>query len=336
MAATSPQTIQNESSATTKALLAAGPTTKPTVPPTASATRGSGSVREAINEIPRNVPPSSVFIGRTAELERIRHALNSKYALVCIHGLGGIGKTALALETISRCLSSALLNSHWPMFDGFVWISARGRDIKLPDVLSTIASNLDQPGIGAQALSDQKDSIYRLFRLSRHLLVIDNFETIQDEEIVDFVNGVPEPSKVLLTSRASSFGNAYSIPLTGLGEEEFIELLRAEGDRLKLPTLSDGRRSELLAVHKATGGAPLAIKWALGQLGQRGQSLESVVNSLFDARGDIFEDTSTDHGACWSPHRSDYLVSCRSLRPMRCELRYKPHVASAAPSWTAL
>lgn len=45
----------------------------------------------------------------------------------------------------------------------------------------------------------------------------------------------------------------------------------------------------LLRLYEATGGAPLAIKWAVGEVKQRGQSLDAVLNYLYEARGDIFE-----------------------------------------------
>jgi len=41
--------------------------------------------------------------------------------------------------------------------------------------------------------------------------------------------------------------------------------------------------------YEATGGAPLAIRWSIGQIKQRGQSIDGVLNSLHGARGDIFE-----------------------------------------------
>ena len=255
-----------------------------------SSTESSTVGEEATQDIPRNVPPSGVFVGRTQELDRIRSALNSRYSLICISGLGGIGKTALALEAVSRCLAEAPQNSGWPAFAGFVWVSARARVVTLPDILSAVATVLDQPGIGTQSLSGQKNAIYRLFRLAKYLLILDNFESVHDADIYEFVRGIPEPSKVLITTRDSSTNDAFCVTLGGLGQEEFFELLGAEGDRLGFPTLRNDNRPELLTIYEATGGAPLAIKWAVGQLGQHGQNLDSVIKSLAEARGNIFEE----------------------------------------------
>ncbi|GAB3932919.1 hypothetical protein GCM10027614_02950 [Micromonospora vulcania] len=45
----------------------------------------------------------------------------------------------------------------------------------------------------------------------------------------------------------------------------------------------------LFALYEATGGSPLAIKWALGQIKQGGQTYSSALSALRNAQGDIFE-----------------------------------------------
>jgi len=62
----------------------------------------------------------------------------------------------------------------------------------------------------------------------------------------------------------------------------------AEGKRLGLGSWSKPK-TKCFASYQATGGAPLAIKWAVGQIKQKGQSLDSVLTALHEARGNIFE-----------------------------------------------
>lgn len=266
------------------ALGVADPAALPIVPVLATPRRG-----RAIT-IPHNVPPPSVFVGRSDELERLRRSLASRYPIICIEGLGGLGKTALALEVVSRCMSTDSEFEGWPAFDGYVWISAKGRVLTLSDVLSTVASVLDQPIIAVQEPTEQRESIYRLFRQSKYLLVVDNFEDVYDVELEDFINAVPEPSKFVVTSRTSMLANVFCVPIVGLQEADALELLSTEGDRLDLPSLKSGDQPELVAIYQVTGGAPLAMKWAAGQLAQLGQTLESVLDALNSARGDIFEE----------------------------------------------
>ena len=57
----------------------------------------------------------------------MREALSSRSYLVCIDGIGGIGKTALALEVAHACLKaskSEVSASSISTFDAFVWTTA--------------------------------------------------------------------------------------------------------------------------------------------------------------------------------------------------------------------
>ncbi len=62
----------------------------------------------------------------------------------------------------------------------------------------------------------------------------------------------------------------------------------SEAHRLGLTSLEEAQELIRLRLYDATGGAPLAIRWAIGQMKQKGQSLDSVLDALYSARGDIF------------------------------------------------
>jgi|GEM_PF-4354599 len=82
-------------------------------------------------------------------MERIKAALSSRYFLICIDGIGGIGKTSLALEVIHECLRFSIgeitienekqFESTIPKFNGFIWTSAKDRELRLNDILDAIA-----------------------------------------------------------------------------------------------------------------------------------------------------------------------------------------------------
>jgi hypothetical protein len=63
--------------------------------------------------------------------------------LICIDGISGIGKTSLALEVVSECLDASKnklkgiekIESDIPLFEGFIWTSAKDRELKLNDVM---------------------------------------------------------------------------------------------------------------------------------------------------------------------------------------------------------
>jgi len=255
------------------------------------------------NNIPDSLPPRTVqhnlphrgdFIGREKEKKQVHEALRSRSFIVTIDGIGGIGKTSLALEVLHECLAasqnSPSTQYEAQKFDAFIWTSARDRELSINDVLDTIARTLEYPFITQLTPEEKRHEISKRLQEKPYLLIVDNFETIADEPVHDFVLNLPEPSKCLITSRAQSLRQARAVSIRGLAKEEALSLIKNEGVRLGIDLealVADDRNFHRL--YESTGGAPLAIRWAIGQIKQRGQSVDGVLNSLHEARGDIFE-----------------------------------------------
>ena len=250
----------------------------------------------ATPSIPSNLPPRGEFIGREKEKARVREALTSRSWLTCIDGIGGIGKTALALEVARESLHASrgeIPGDGIPTFAGFIWSTARDRELTLNDLLDAVARTLDYPGIAQQPLEEKRRSVRGLLQAKPYLLIVDNFETVTDDTVRDFLLDLPEPTKCLVTSRQQKLRQACAISLKGLHQDEALTLIRSEGRRLGLAALEQAEDQVLLRLYKATGGAPLAIKWSVGQIKQKGQSLDAVLAALHEARGNIFEDMFT-------------------------------------------
>jgi tetratricopeptide (TPR) repeat protein len=243
-------------------------------------------------QVPHNLPPRREFVGRETEKARVHEALRSRSYLVSIDGIGGIGKTVLALEVAHECLRASRGDGPTDgiaTFDGFIWTTAKDRDLTLNALLDAVARTLDYPGIAQQPVEEKRIAVQRLLQEKPHLLIVDNFETITDEGVRDFLLELPEPSKALITTREQKLRRVWAISLKGLTEPEALALIRSEGRRLGQASLECAEDRVLLHLYQATGGAPLAIKWAVGQIGQRGQSLNTVLAALHEARGDIFD-----------------------------------------------
>jgi len=246
-------------------------------------------------EIPSNLPARTNFIGREKEKNRVMEALKSRSYLICIDGIGGIGKTSLALEIANECLFASRNRENKSseksslIFDGFIWTTAKDRELKLKDILDEIARVMEYHGIIQQSFEAKRVSIQKLLGKTRCLLIIDNYETIVDEAVQEFLLHLPEPSKALITSREQLLRQAWEVSLRGLERKEAILLIRSEGKRLDLKTIEHAEETTLLNLYDATGGAPLAIKWAMGQIKQQGQALDTIVFDLHQAKGDIFE-----------------------------------------------
>ncbi len=246
--------------------------------------------------IPQNLPPRSFFIGRNDKREEIFAALHSGSQVIVVEGEGGIGKTSLALEVTCRCLGDALthqrsVQERTDFFNAFVWITAKASTVTIDNLLDVIAHTLDYPYIQQLDLTKKHGEILKLLRKFRALIIIDNFETIQDEGVSHFVEEVPDPSKVLITTRYQiTWRKSYSsIYVNKLQVDEAFELIRNEANKLNTRSLIVIDHNSLMELYEVTGGVPLAIKWALGQMKQGGQTLDSVLHALKSAQGDIFE-----------------------------------------------
>ena len=246
------------------------------------------------NLVQHNLPHRGDFIGREKEKKQVHEALHSRSFIVTIDGIGGIGKTSLALEVLHECLAASQnsqSNKHEAQkFEAFIWTSARDRELTINDVLDTIARTLEYPFITQLTPEEKRHEISKRLQEKSCLLIVDNFETITDDAVHDFVLNLPEPSKCLITSRVQSLRQARAVSLRGLAKAEALSLIKNEGVRLGIDLealIADDRNFQRL--YEATGGAPLAIRWAIGQIKQRGQSVDGVLNSLHEARGDIFE-----------------------------------------------
>lgn len=258
-----------------------------------SLSAASADLASAIShrEIPHNLPHRGEFIGREREKAKVHEALASRSYLISIDGIGGIGKTSLALEVVHECLKAREMSTgdHIPTFDAIVWTTAKGRDLTLTDVLDSIAHTLELHAILQLELEDKRHALLKHLQNNRCLVIVDNFETVKDVAVPDFLLSLPEPSKALITSRRQNLRQVRAISLKGLAQEEALELIRNEGRRLGLPSVVEAPDRILLRLYAATGGAPLALKWAIGHVKQRGQALDTVLDHLYQARGDVFE-----------------------------------------------
>ena len=245
--------------------------------------------------IPRNLPPRDYtkFIGRQSQLSNLLRRLAPDYNqhIITVNGIGGVGKTSLALEAAFVCLEKNnpfYLNTLIPSFDAIIFASAKrelmryGKIVprpkwqsKLQDILYTIDNILPDTNIGiANDIEQQKMRIYEKIKRQRTLLIIDNFETIDSQEdkvlILDFLNQLPAPTKVIITTRESIGGYGQSIiELDELTKKESFELIQQHID-IKAHFSTDTPEvllnpQECEKIYKHFGGIPLALIYAIGQ-----------------------------------------------------------------------
>ncbi|MEV4715802.1 FxSxx-COOH system tetratricopeptide repeat protein [Micromonospora noduli] len=214
------------------------------------------------------------FTGRENELALLRRHLTGPVALpVALQGMGGVGKTELALEYAHRFKSA---------YDAVWWISAGATESIGADVEKSLAAFADRLGVGGN--TDQADNARAVLEAlgrgepRRWLLVIDNAE-----ETAPFERFLPRGGHVLLTSRNQLWGDrATLIQVDVFARKESVAHLQR-----RVPSLTEHEADRIadalgdLAVAVATAGAYLAdtgtsVDAYLEQIERQGPSALSV------------------------------------------------------------
>ena len=237
----------------------------------------------------QNLPPPtySQFIMRDEAYQGILDGLAQRTAVVLISSLGGMGKTSLAREVAARCLTNQ------PSFEAVVWISDKDRPgtTNLDIVLDEIALIMDFPGFTRLEHTTKQREVEQLLRQKKVLLVVDNFETITDRVLLNWLIKLPEPSKAIITTRhyRQEFRSCWPVELGGMSEDEANLLITERLRVLKLEKLVSSLQIFRPLV-LATGGNPKAISLALGCIKYNKKSLEEVLTELLESQGELFED----------------------------------------------
>jgi len=238
-------------------------------------------------------PTYSQFVMRDQAFADVLDGLRQRSAAVLIVGLGGNGKTSLAREVASACLKEED-GSH---FDAAVWVSDKDRPgtTNLSMVLDEIARTLDYPGFTQFEHEEKRREVEQLLKRQRVLIIIDNFETITDGELLSWLLSLPEPSKALITTREyrREFRRSnWPVDLRGMTEDEAINLIAERVRVLKIEKLV-GNLSQLEPLLAATGGNPKAIEITMGLMKYERRPLQQVVDDLYIAYGALFDDLFT-------------------------------------------
>jgi tetratricopeptide (TPR) repeat protein len=265
--------------------------------------------------VPDNLPRySGVFVGRKDEMARCLEALTPEergWGAV-IDGLGGMGKTALALEVAHLARKQALFDAYLFASAKTTWLTPEGvRQETL--ALSSLdafcrefARILGQGEIVQMAdATERRRALLEALRGRRALLIWDNLETLTADErdqIAEFVRKLPSPNKAILTSRRRTGESALMIRLDQLSLAEALQLMQEKG-RLA-PALAEALQAtddaDKRNLYEMAGGNPLALDWTLGLVAQKGYSLTAALGRLRDAvasddlYGFLFTDVARD------------------------------------------
>ncbi|MEU6546967.1 tetratricopeptide repeat protein [Streptomyces sp. NPDC046859] len=281
--------------------------------------RHHGPVPIAKDSLP--APPAD-FTGRGDELAQILNSLRrnrrrtaQRHVLICaVSGLGGIGKTALALHAGHKALKKGWFPG------GALFVDLRGYDADPVTADQAVTALLDTMGVRGTDLpptAPAQHSLYhsRLDQRPPTLLLLDNAS--DPTQITPLLPG-SDRHRVLITSRDKLPQlEARLLALEELSPEEAYALL----DRaLRIADPEDGRiRDEAEAAGKLAqlcGQLPLALRIAAALLaGDRGMPVRELVGQLTASRDRL---AYLDDGA--RSVRAAFEVSYRRLPEERARV----------------
>jgi hypothetical protein len=240
-------------------------------------------------------PSYSKFVMRKAEFQKIIDGLLNRSAVVLLRSLGGMGKTSLAREVASQCISSELEYASLPTkFETAIWVTDANNpgNTNMTVVLDTIAQTLNKNEIIKLATEEKKSAINKLLNKNKILLIIDNFETITDNSLLEWVTTLPEPSKCIITSREyhrAFRNNTRDIELGGMTTEEAHTFIFNKMDDLQI-SHKKNKIEDFDPLVKTCEGNPKAIEMALGIIKYHRKNLQEALDELTSIKGDFFKD----------------------------------------------
>ena len=212
------------------------------------------------------------FSGRADVLERLHRELRAGAAAAVVptealHGLGGVGKTQLALEYAHRFASD---------YDVIWWIAA-----EQPTSASAALAGLARR-LGVAGTADQAEMTAGLFDLlrgrDRWLLVYDNAE--RPDQLAGLLPG-GGGGHVVVTSRWSAWAAQTSpLSLGVLARAESVELLRRR--------TGSGDDEALADLAELVGDLPLALEEAAAYIDETKEELGAYLELVRDRSRELF------------------------------------------------
>jgi predicted ATPase/class 3 adenylate cyclase len=242
------------------------------------------------------------FIGRESEAGEV-HAAVKAHRLVTLTGVGGVGKTRLALEIAGR------LVDEFPDGVWFFELAAVTDPASVPDAVAAVLGITQQPGKSvAQSVAAALEGRVRL-------LVFDNCEHVLDAaaDLIEAILAASATAKILATSR-EGLGIAdeqlWPVPSldVGAGVDSaavalFVE--RAQHVSPRFTVGEDGEAGAVVEICRRLDGIPLAIELAASRMatmtaGEVRDRLDDRFRLLVGSRRGLERHHTLRHAVAWS------------------------------------
>jgi predicted ATPase len=277
-------------------------------PPLKTADRAPGNLR----------PPTTSFVGREPELADLETALKA-HRMVTLTGVGGVGKTRLALEVSARSVDN------FPDGVFVIELAAVGDPAAVPEAVAAVLGVTQQPGLTVA------DSVAAALEGRSRLLVFDNCEHVLDAaaDMIEAILSTSSTVKVLATSREGlrlADEQLWPVPsLVNTGVDSAAASLFVERAQAVAPTISLSAPSDagaVVEICRRLDGIPLGIELAASRL--QSMTVTDVRDRLDDrfrllvgSRRGLERHQTLRHAVQWS---FDLLEDDEKLMLARCSV----------------
>jgi hypothetical protein len=248
-----------------------------------------------------DVPLPGILYGQSELFERALAVLRDRAGppIVSIEGLGGIGKTSLALSLVAALIGRTDFDDilwvsarqQWFLFDGSLRSAARPA-LDYRELIDALAAQLEpHDETLPEGLPQRVQRVRNALKGRPYLVVIDNLETAQDQlALAPELLRLAGPTKFLLTTRQSLHGvqTVHALRVAELSEADLLMLVRESARVQGSEELARQPDEVLRRIYEVIGGNPLAAKLVVGQAHM--YTLDELLAELQEARGRNVDD----------------------------------------------
>jgi predicted ATPase/class 3 adenylate cyclase len=252
-------------------------------------------------------PQATSFIGRESEVAELQTTLKA-HRLVTLTGVGGVGKTRLALEVAAR-MADEFPDGVW-----FFELAAVSDPVAVPDAVAAVLGITQQPG------KSVAESVAAALEGRVRLLVFDNCEHVVDSvaDLVEAILAASATVTILATSREGlgvSEEQLWRVPSLDVNsgtESAAVNLFldRAQSVVSDFSLTQPGEADAVVEICRRLDGIPLAIELAASRMASMTASdvrdrLDHRLRLLVGSRRGLSRHQTLRHAVAWSYHLLD-------------------------------
>src|ERR1700761_4158288 len=274
----------------------------------------------ALDTTPGNLRPATTsLIGRELEVPELQAAVKA-HRLVTLTGVGGVGKTRLALEVAAR------LADDFPDGGWFFELAAVTDPAAMPDAVAAVLGITQQPG------KTVADSVAAALEGRSRLLVFDNCEHVVDSvaDLIEAILAASATVTILATSREGlgvSEEQLWRVPSLDVNsgtESAAVNLFldRAQSVVSDFSLARPGDADAVVEICRRLDGIPLAIELAASRMASMTASevrdrLDQRFRLLVGSRRGLERHHTLRHTVAWS---YDLLADAEKALLDRCSV----------------